>query len=211
MCFILKSTLNLMKKSTKISIKTRIGKDCPEEFNELLDIFNKYPLEELIIHPRVQQDFYKNVPNREVFIEAFKSSKNPVCYNGDIFNVNDYNKLKEECPELNSIMLGRGLLANPGLISEIKENKIADKDMLKSLHAEVYMGYKSILSGDKNVLFKMKEFWFYMINMFADNEKYAKKIRKVKSAKEYEAIICAMYNELEIEKSNDIRGMKKVY
>ena len=52
----------------KISIKTRIGKDSPDEFDELLRIFNKYPLEELIIHPRIQKDYYKNTPNTDVLL-----------------------------------------------------------------------------------------------------------------------------------------------
>ena len=43
----------------KISIKTRIGKTVPEEFEDLLKIYNQYPVEELIIHPRVQLDFTK--------------------------------------------------------------------------------------------------------------------------------------------------------
>ena len=34
--------------------------DEPEEFYRLLEIFNKYPLKELIIHPRVQADYYRN-------------------------------------------------------------------------------------------------------------------------------------------------------
>lgn len=193
--------------SVKISIKTRIGKDLPEEFYDLIKIFNKYPLEELIIHPRVQKDFYKNTPNMELFKEALNSSENPICYNGDIFNVNDYNKLMEECPSLNSVMIGRGLIANPGLISEIEENKIADKELLRSFHDVVYTEYNGILSGDRNVLFKMKEFWFYMINMFSEADKYAKKIRKAKSVREYESIISMMFNELYIENDN-LRGFK---
>ena len=195
--------------SVNISIKTRIGKDSSEEFYELIKIFNKYPLEELIIHPRLQKDFYKNTPNIELFKEALNSSKNPICYNGDIFNVNDYNKLMEECPSLNSVMLGRGLIANPGLISEIEESKISDKEMLRSFHDEVYTGYKGILSGDRNVLFKMKEFWFYMINMFSEADKYSKKIRKSKSVREYESIISIMFNELYIENDN-LRGFKGI-
>ena len=39
----------------KISIKTRLGMDDPEEFEDLLTIYNKYPLEELIVHARVQK------------------------------------------------------------------------------------------------------------------------------------------------------------
>lgn len=77
----------------KISIKTRIGKDSPEEFYELIKIYNKYPIEELIIHPRTQKDFYGNKPNLDVFKDALSLSVNPICYNGDIFTSGDYNKL----------------------------------------------------------------------------------------------------------------------
>ncbi len=104
----------------KISIKTRIGKDSPEEFYELIKIYNKYPIEELIIHPRTQKDFYGNEPNLGVFKDALSLSSNPICYNGDIFTVSDYNRLIKTFPKVKTIMLGRGILANPGLINEIK-------------------------------------------------------------------------------------------
>lgn len=187
--------------TTKISIKTRIGKDSPEEFYKIIEIFNKYPLEELIIHPRIQTDFYKNKPNMEVFKYGFEQSKNPVCYNGDIFNVEDYKSLTEAYPSLNSVMLGRGLLANPALIREIKNNQISDKQVIKAFHDTVYEGYQKILSGDRNVLFKMKEFWFYMIRLFAESDKYAKKIRKADSLRDYEAIISMLFQELNIGES----------
>lgn len=193
------------KASTKISIKTRIGKDSPEEFYEIIEIFNKYPLEELIIHPRIQTDFYKNKPNMQVFKDASSLSKNPVCYNGDIFNVNNYRELTENYPSLGAVMLGRGLIANPALIREIKNNHAIDKQELKAFHDTVYAGYKEILSGDKNALFKMKEFWFYMINLFADSDKYAKKIRKSDRSSDYEAIISRLFEELDIEEA-PLRG-----
>ena len=190
---------------TKISIKTRIGVDSSENFDEIMEIYNKYPLEELIIHPRIQKDFYKNTPNMDVFKEALKSSKNPVSYNGDIFRVGDYKKLIEDCSNIDSVMLGRGLIANPGLVREIKHGITVEKDVLKSFHDEVYNGYKEVLSGDRNVLFKMKEFWFYMIHMFAENDKYAKKIRKAKSAQDYDAVITMIFNDLSIAEDS-IRG-----
>ncbi len=83
----------------RISIKTRIGKDNPEEFYELIKIYNKYPIEELIIHPRTQKDFYGNKPNLDVFKDAINLSVNPICYNGDIFTTNDYNKLIKNFPK----------------------------------------------------------------------------------------------------------------
>lgn len=188
--------------STKISIKTRIGKDSPEEFYELIEIFNKYPLEELIIHPRIQTDFYKNKPNMEVFKDGLALSKNPVCYNGDIFNVKDYEQLVESYPSLQVVMLGRGIIANPTLIREIKNDDKLDKQKIREFHDAVYKGYQQILSGDKNVLFKMKEVWFYMINLFAESDKYGKKIRKTDKLQEYESIVSRIFQELDIEQAS---------
>lgn len=187
------------KATTKISIKTRIGKDSPDEFYELIKIFNKYPLEELIIHPRIQTDYYKNKPNMVVFKDALSLSQNPVCYNGDIFNVKNYEELIEMYPNLDTVMLGRGLITNPALISEIKNNNAIDKQVMKEFHDAVCAGYQEVLSGDKNVLFKMKELWFYMIHLFVDSDKYAKKIRKTDSLNEYKSIISRLFQELEIE------------
>lgn len=191
------------KASTKISIKTRIGKDSADEFYGLIEIFNKYPLEELIIHPRIQKDFYKNKPNMEVFKDGLALSKNSVCYNGDIFNVKDYKELTENYPNLEAVMLGRGIIANPALIVEIKNNACIDKQKIKQFHDEVYKGYQQILSGDKNVLFKMKEVWFYMIHLFAESDKYAKKIRKTDRLQEYDAIILSLFQELDIEETQN--------
>ena len=121
----------------KISIKTRLGKERADEFYKLIEIYNKYPLEELIIHPRTREDFYGNTPNLEVFKDALKLSKHSICYNGDIFTLNSYNKIINEFPEVNKVMLGRGILANPGLIGEIKNNEFANKEIIKMFHDEL--------------------------------------------------------------------------
>lgn len=100
-------------------------------------------------------------------------------------------------------------MANPGLIGEIKEKSIVHKDTLRAFHDEIYARYKEVLSGDKNALYKMKEFWFYMIHSFEDSEKYAKRIRKSKSAAEYEGIIVSLFNELDISGDNE-RGFSLI-
>lgn len=192
----------------KISIKTRLGMDSADEFYELMKIYNKYPMEELIIHPRTRQDFYGNTPNMEIFKEALNSSKNTICYNGDIFSVKDYEKFIKECPSINRIMIGRGNLANPGLIQEIKGNGIVDKNTLKAFHDEICTGYREVLSGDINVLFRMKELWSYMIGMFEDSEKVAKKIKKEKTLNEYNVIISRLFAEHSIDQSEN-RGFNR--
>ena len=192
----------------KISIKTRLGVDSADEFYEIMKIYDKYPMEELIIHPRTRQDFYGNKPNMEMFKDALKSSKNTICYNGDIFSVKDYEKFIEECPSVDRIMIGRGSLANPGLINEIKGKGVVDKNILKEFHDEVCMGYKEILSGDINVLFRMKELWSYMIGMFEESEKVAKKIKKERMLSEYNVIISRLFAEYNIDETKN-RGFNR--
>ncbi|AYF53503.1 tRNA-dihydrouridine synthase family protein [Clostridium botulinum] len=184
----------------KISIKTRIGKDSPEEFYELIKIFNKYPLEELIIHPRTREDFYKNKPNLDVFKDALSLSVNPICYNGDIFTATDYKKLIETFKEVETVMIGRGILANPGLINEIKEDKTLDKKVLKEFHDEVLNNYRELFNEDRNAMFRMKELWGYMIYIFSDNKKYAKKIRKAQNLRDYNQAVSSLFREQEIVK-----------
>ncbi|MBU5317802.1 tRNA-dihydrouridine synthase family protein [Clostridium bornimense] len=182
----------------KISIKTRIGRDSADEFYELIKIYNKYPLEELIIHPRTREDFYKNKPNLEVFKDALSLSTNPICYNGDIFTTADYDKFINAFPKVKSIMIGRGILANPALISEIKDDNYLDKKVLKDFHDEIFQQYRELFNEDKNAIFRMKELWGYMIYIFSDNKKYAKKIRKAQKLDDYNYAVASLFNEQEI-------------
>ena len=92
----------------------------PEEFERLLEIYNKYPLKELIIHPRLQVDYYKNHPNMDAFTYAVEKAKAPLCYNGDLFSVEDIKKFQEKYPTIENIMLGRGPLKAPTLMKELE-------------------------------------------------------------------------------------------
>jgi tRNA-dihydrouridine synthase len=180
---------------TKISVKTRIGKDQPEEFYDLIEIFNQYPIEELIIHPRIQKDFYKNKPNLEIFKKALVLSKNPICYNGDIFTKKDFMEFSACFPDVGCVMLGRGILINPGIIMDIKNDIKIEKKTLMEFHEIIYKSYKNMLFGDINVLHKMKDLWFYMISMFSENDKHAKKIRKAVKLHDYDEAISSLFRE----------------
>lgn len=183
---------------TEISVKTRVGKEKHDEFYELIEIFNKYPIKELTIHPRIQTDMYKNKPDMAIFKEGLAMSKNPVVYNGDIFTVKDYLEFTTAFPQVDAVMLGRGLLTNPMLIEQIKTGKTLDKETLRSFHDQILAGYQDYLSGDRNVLFKMKEVWFYMSQAFTDYEKYFKKIRKAEKLIDYQDAVARLFEEQEI-------------
>lgn len=188
------------KAGFKISIKTRIGKDSPDEFYRLLEIYNKYPIEELTIHPRIQTDYYNNTPNLDRFEVAYKESKNQLCYNGDIYSKETYDAFMTRFPNVESVMLGRGVIHNPGLVNWINNEKTLSNEVLRAFHDTILEEYIRISSGDRNVLFKMKELWFYMISLFDDAEKIAKKIKKTERLKEYETIINTLFTTCDLRK-----------
>lgn len=171
-----------------ISVKTRIGKDSPEEFSHLLEIFNKYPIKELIIHPRVQADYYKNEPRRQVYREAKEKSKSPLCYNGDLFTAEDLGTFFEEFPDETCVMLGRGLIRNPGLLSEN-----GDFSHFREFHQRVYEAYLARGMGDVNVLYKMKELWCYQILQFEDAKTFEKRIKKARTRQDYESAVSELF------------------
>lgn len=187
----------------KISIKTRLGKESAEEFEALLDIYNQYPLEELIIHPRTREDYYKGVPNLEAYRLGVEKSRCPVCYNGNIFTKEDYDVFLGKFPETDCIMVGRGVVANPALLDILcNEKEVVDKALLRKFHDRVYADYSEIMYGEINLLYKMKELWNYMICIFSDSKKYGKKIRKAQKLKDYEKIVDALFEEQDIVKGN---------
>ena len=186
------------KSSVEISIKTRIGMSDPEEVKELVDIYNKYPVKELIVHPRLQSDYYKNSPNLESFKYIKDNTNHKLCYNGDIFKKEDYEEVISKIKDLEYIMLGRGILMNPGLTEYIKTGYKKEKDCYINFHNYIYDNYKEVLFGEKTVLFKMKELWFYLGNSFTNFDKYGKKIKKALNLSKYEEAVSSLFNEQEI-------------
>lgn len=188
----------LDKMEMKLSVKTRLGMCSPNEFYDLLELYNKHTLTRLVIHPRVRLDYYKNTPNQEMFRYGLEHSRNPVCYNGDLFTPGDYDEIQGMYPKLDMVMMGRGMIGNPGLAEEIRTGKQPEKARFVEFHQRVYGGYREIMSGDRNVLFKMKEIWSSMIQIFTDDGTYGKKIKKAQRLSEYEAAVSRVFRDLDI-------------
>lgn len=185
------------KLNIRLSLKTRLGMEDEEEFEHLLDIYNKFPVSELIIHPRVQTDYYKNTPRMESFLNALEKSKNPVVYNGDIFNKEKYQQVMKQM-DVSGVMLGRGVLANPALFGEIRGTEKLSKERLWEFHERLLADYMQEMSGERNVLFKMKELWFYLAWSFTNTEKYEKKIRKAQHLSDYRLVVKQLFFEQEL-------------
>lgn len=188
----------LEKVPMKISIKTRIGKNDPDEFYDLADIYKKYDFSEVIIHPRTRSDFYKNTPNLNMFALGYDKITSPVCYNGDIVTVEDYNNIIRRFDKLEKVMIGRGLLYNPGLPKEIRTGEKLLKNNIREFHDELFEEYKIRMSGDKNALYKMKNIWEFMSFGFENSEKYVKKIRKSEKIKDYNDAVHNLFSDCDL-------------
>lgn len=173
----------------KISVKTRIGVEDPEEFPALLEIYNRYPLEELIVHPRLQQDYYSKPVHMDVFRKCAADSKNSLCYNGDLVSKAGILSFQKEFPQIDRVMIGRGLLRNPGLVQEMTEGRELDAAQLRDYHDRIYQACRETLSGDRNILFRMKELWGFMGDLFPDGKKSLKRIKKSQKCADYERAV----------------------
>lgn len=229
----------------RLSIKTRLGMEQPEQFETLLPIFNRYPLTELILHPRVRSDFYTGKPRLCWYQYAVQHSVHPLCYNGDVNGLRSYQEVRtaiqaartakaaqtakeaqmaktlhpvstalaplvttvpqaEANPkEQLSLMLGRGLLSAPWLAEDLSgapdlpvRSEAAEKERLQAFHQDLYEGYRRLMSGEQPALFKMKEVWTYLIRPFDGGDTLLKKLKKTKTAAQYEATVQTIFREL---------------
>ena len=195
----------------EISIKTRIGMDYMDEWAPLLKIYQKFPMKELIIHPRLQKEGYKGTPHLEAFAEAVEALQCPLCYNGDITSPESLTQILTKLPSIDTVMIGRGILQNPGLLQELKaastesvalpscEERLA---VLKEFHTSLLTGYQEIMSGDTNTLYKMKDLWTFLSHSFESPDKYVKKIRKATDASDYKLAVNALFRECALKSEN---------
>ncbi|MGM9550840.1 MAG: tRNA dihydrouridine synthase, partial [Clostridia bacterium] len=128
----------------KISIKTRIGFLEGDEMDTLMDIYNKYPICQLTIHPRTRAEMYKGEPDMDVFDRVYKKAKMPICYNGNIFTHADFKRIEEKYPALEGVMLGRGAIANPALFREICGGEKLSNEELVEFSLRLMEDYNSL-------------------------------------------------------------------
>ena len=166
-----------------VSVKTRLGREEPEEFEGILALYNRYPIRELILHPRVRRQFYEGTVSGEWFAYAVKNSRNPLCYNGDIRSLADIRRLEEAYPRLPAVMIGRGLIADPGMLTGG-----TDIGTLEAFLNALMDDYTAEFSGCRNALFRMKENWAYLHSRFAGSDKLWKQMRKTTDAAEFRAL-----------------------
>ncbi len=192
------------KEGFKLSLKTRLGMVEEEEFVRLLSIYDRYPVSELIIHLRLCSDYYKLPSRPEWFAYAGDNTSLPLVYNGDILCREDMEKVSRNYPNA-AVMIGRGLLMRPWMLEDtaganaltIDRESRTEADKLWEFHDLLYEAYQKEMSGERNVLFKMKEIWTYLGESFdtasdgigRENKKALKQIRKSQKLSDYEGAL----------------------
>ena len=205
----------------KFSVKCRLGYFSPEEIDAIITIFNRFPLSELIIHPRIGKQLYKGEADVERFHALIPYINAPLVYNGDVFSVENFGRIREAVRPVNQFMLGRGILANPFLAEDIRNCVIARRNdeaiqiqthtqdchaplaMTKTerLHAYILDLYEDRLrhaGGSPKVLGRMKELWSYLMNSFEEPQVVWRRIKKINALKEYEEAVESIFKEIAI-------------
>ena len=177
-----------------ISVKTRLGITDPNEFPPLLEIFNRYPIRELTVHPRVRKQFYTGGVDMEMFRCAVNNSKNPLCYNGDLTTIAEIDAFSAQFPEIEAVMLGRGLVADPGMLTETGTTV----PVLEAFHNELLEAYQVAFGGSRNAMFRLKENWSYLLPRFENSEKLAKRLRKTTDLADYKSIVSEIFHTLKL-------------
>ena len=172
-----------------ISVKTRLGIDKPEEFDAILAIYNRYPISELTIHPRVMRQLYRGQADREAFAKAFPQCKMPVCYNGDVTTPEQLHALEAEFPALSGIMVGRGIVADPALFRQAMGGAPATKEELRGYLDDLFHGYTELFGSAGCAISRMKGHWFYLIHKFEGADKLEKQLKKLREPWEYEVTV----------------------
>lgn len=178
--------------SSRLSVKVRLGRFHQQELFDLMPVFNRYPLTEIIIHPRTGVQMYDGKVDLAAFEGCASISRHPVVYNGDIVSRNSFLTLKERLPYVSRWMIGRGLLANPFLAELIKANHVEVKEQqkrFKTFHDILLTRYGEKLHGDSHLLQRMKGLWRYLAVHLIGGEQLLKKIRKAKKLSRYRNIV----------------------
>ncbi len=181
------------KTPVKLSIKTRLGWEDPEEFGPLLELFSRYPVSLLIIHPRVRQDFYREKVRLDAFAQALEVYPGPVCFHGGLVTPEDCKAFHARFPQVEHVMIGQGLLADPALTRKAKGGSAATVDELRAFHDLLYHTYLALFSGERSTVFHMTELWSYLSRLFEDSARPLKKIRKADRSAPYEAAVEEMF------------------
>jgi tRNA-dihydrouridine synthase B len=170
----------------RLGIKLRLGRFDRNEIFALLPVFNRYPIEEVIIHPRTGVQMYDGVPDLDTFGKCLVATCHRVVYNGDIVNREDFEGLQARFPDIGHWMIGRGVLGDPFLPGSLKGYAPSDDRLshFRRFHDALFQEYACLLSG-RHLVDRFKGFWTYFARLFPEEARIRKQVHKARSVEQY--------------------------
>jgi tRNA-dihydrouridine synthase B len=166
----------------KLSVKMRLGYHDPDEYQLVMEVLNRYPLKEVILHARTADQMYDGAADIVRAGQMLASCRHPFVYNGDITRPDGFRDLCRQLPGTTAWMVGRGALACPFLPSLLKASPLPSLDtrrqMLQEFHRHLIEGYSRRLSGPRHLMDKMLEQWKYLALSFANPGPLLARIRR---------------------------------
>ncbi|MBO7587385.1 MAG: tRNA-dihydrouridine synthase family protein [Bacteroidales bacterium] len=163
----------------QFSVKMRLGLHSPEEGLRILERLEKYPLEYIVIHPRLGEQMYDGVPDWDTLDEFCRHTRHRLIYSGDINSPADHERLRQRYPDIQDWMLGRGILADPFLAEEIRGMDTGDR---KGRFLKYYQHFAAELlpmRHERGTLHNFKELWHYWRHLAGINDEQLKQLLRI--------------------------------
>lgn len=182
-----------------ISLKTRVGFRDPAEFENLADLYARFPMTRLIVHPRLKTDLYRGRVRLDVLEKALPALPMPLGYNGDVTTPADIENARLRFAAasggLVEVMVGRALMADPALFRKARGGAPATVSEILSFHEALFASYAELFDSQKNAMMRMKEYWFYQLCLFGEDseedalKKAASAIFRSRQVADFEAAV----------------------
>lgn len=195
----------------QLSVKLRLGRSHPDEIFPVIELLNQFPLESVTVHPRIGIEMYSENADVDRFAVLLPLIKHPVIYNGDIFSIDDYLRLKLRFPSVAGWMIGRGALANPFLAEQMKGQKLPDPtiqlERFISFVDQLQQHYATESHTKNYVLNRMKDNWGFFAFRFQHIDAIFQKLIRLQTLAEFQAMQSSIFETAEwIDIRQDISG-----
>jgi tRNA-dihydrouridine synthase len=170
------------------TVKTRLGFESPEEFDALLKLFAKHPIDLLTVHARTVKQMYRPGVRYDLIAQAARELRCPVFANGNVHSAAQSEKIISETG-VRGLMIGRGAIRNPWLFDQIRAQFRGEKiklpvgrDVLNYVH-ELWDNEITPGVPESSQVMRMKKF----MNFIGDGvgEKFLHDIRRVTTTADF--------------------------
>jgi tRNA-dihydrouridine synthase len=182
-----------LKTKMKVSLKLRLGWENTHELLQIMPLINDYSFHSVAVHARLGIQGYKGKTHQNAFQKIYEQCKHPLFYNGDLTTSQEITSIIERFPQLEGVMIGRGLLADPGLADRWKSGEkesiaLSFSSTYEAFHRALVEEYGDYLEGGEHQLLqKVKTIWDYFLPN--TDKRMLKKIKKCKNMQQYQGVL----------------------